>query len=71
MDVITGTEKFVQDMFPELVDDKYSNLPKELKFIHAEEILDMYPDLPRKQRETRLSTGSISCCFHNRHRLAA
>jgi len=41
-------------MYPELADDRYPNLPKELKFIHAEEILDMYPDLPRKQRETRL-----------------
>lgn len=52
--IITGAENFVQDMYPELVDDRYPNLPRELKFIHAEEILDMYPDLPRKQRETRL-----------------
>ena len=29
-------------------------LPEELKFLHAEEILDMYPDLPRKQRETKI-----------------
>jgi aspartate--ammonia ligase len=27
-------------------------LPEEMTFLPAEEILDMYPDLPRKQRET-------------------
>ena len=39
-------------MFPELKSDKYPDFPKELKFLHAEEILEMFPDLPRKQRET-------------------
>jgi aspartate--ammonia ligase len=29
-------------------------MPDELTFLHAEDILDMYPDLPRKQRETRV-----------------
>jgi aspartate--ammonia ligase len=52
--VMTGAEEFVQDMFPQLIDPRYPNLPKELTFIHAEDILEMYPDLPRKQRETRL-----------------
>jgi len=42
----------VQELFPQLKTDKYPNLPKELTFLHAEDILDMYPDLPRKQRET-------------------
>ena len=32
----------------------YEKIHNELKFIHAEEILEMYPDLPRKQRETKL-----------------
>ncbi len=27
---------------------------EELVFLHAEEILDAYPDLPRKQRETAI-----------------
>ncbi|MGB5385811.1 MAG: aspartate--ammonia ligase, partial [Eudoraea sp.] len=40
--------------FPELADPKYPDFPEELKFIHAEEILAMYPDLPRKQRENKL-----------------
>lgn len=52
--VITGAEKHVQTLFPQLKDDRYPNLPEELHFIHAEDILDMYPDLPRKQRETEL-----------------
>ena len=52
--VLTGAEEFVQDMYPQLKDSRYPNLPKELTFIHAEDILEMYPDLPRKERETRL-----------------
>jgi len=52
--VIRGAEGYVQDLFPQLRDPRYPSLPRQLKFIHAEEILEMYPDLPRKQRETRL-----------------
>jgi aspartate--ammonia ligase len=29
-------------------------LPEKLEFFHAEEILDMYPELPRKQREREI-----------------
>jgi aspartate--ammonia ligase len=43
-----------QEMFPALKDPRYPNLPKELEFFHAEDILAMYPDLPRKQRETQI-----------------
>jgi len=52
--VIKGAEQYALDKFPQLIDPRYPELPKELKFIHAEEILEMYPDLPRKQRETNL-----------------
>jgi len=52
--VITGAEKHVQELFPQLKDDRFPNLPEELKFIHAEEILEKYPNLPRKQRETAI-----------------
>ncbi len=52
--VIKGAETRVFDEFPALRTDKYPVLPEELKFIHAEEILDRYPDLPRKQRETQI-----------------
>jgi len=52
--VIKGAETFVQELFPRLKTDKYPNLPEELTFLHAEDILDMYPDLPRKARETEI-----------------
>ena len=52
--VIKGAEQYAEDMFPRLNDPRYPSLPDELAFFHAEDILDMYPDLPRKQRETRL-----------------
>ncbi len=52
--VITGAEKHAQKEFPALKSKKYKNLPEEIKFLHAEEILDMFPDLPRKQRETAI-----------------
>ncbi len=52
--VLKGAEVHVQHLFPQLKTDKYADLPDELTFLHAEEILDRYPDLPRKQRETRI-----------------
>jgi aspartate--ammonia ligase len=52
--VFVGAEEYVQERYPELKDDRYPSLPKKLKFIHAEEILDMFPELPRKQRETEI-----------------
>jgi len=52
--VLVGAERFAQEMFPQLRDARYPNLPERLTFLHAEEILDMFPDLPRKQRETRV-----------------
>ena len=52
--VIRGAGIHVQKMFPELADERFPPLPEELEFFHAEEILEMYPDLPRKERETKL-----------------
>ncbi|HKQ46633.1 MAG TPA: aspartate--ammonia ligase [Phycisphaerae bacterium] len=52
--VIKGAEGFIQGQFPALRTNRYPNLPDELVFLHAEEILDMYPDLPRKARETAI-----------------
>jgi aspartate--ammonia ligase len=52
--VIYGASQLAREKFPELRDPKYPDFPEELKFLHAEEILDMYPDLPRKQRETKI-----------------
>ena len=50
--VIKGAERHVQEMFPQLKNSGIPDLPDELVFLHAEDILDRYPDLPRKQRET-------------------
>jgi aspartate--ammonia ligase len=50
--VMVGAERFAQFLFPQLKDPRYPDLPETLTFLHAEEILDMYPTLPRKQRET-------------------
>jgi aspartate--ammonia ligase len=52
--VIKGAEQHVFDKFPALRTSKYPELPQELKFLHAEEILERFPDLPRKQRETAI-----------------
>ena len=52
--VIRGAGMMVKEKFPELNDPRYPDFPEELKFFHAEEILAMYPDLPRKERETKL-----------------
>jgi aspartate--ammonia ligase len=52
--VLVGAERYAQELFPQLRSSKYPNLPEKLTFLHAEEILDMYPDLPRKQRETQV-----------------
>ncbi len=51
--VIWEAGRMTQEMFPQLKTSRDPDFPEELKFLHAEEMLDMYPDLPRKQRETR------------------
>jgi aspartate--ammonia ligase len=52
--VLKGAETHAQELFPQLANDGYPSLPDELTFLHAEEILDRYPDLPRKSRETQI-----------------
>jgi aspartate--ammonia ligase len=52
--VLVNAEKYAQELFPQLKVSKYPNLPERLTFLHAEDILQMYPDLPRKQRETAI-----------------
>jgi aspartate--ammonia ligase len=50
--VLRGAERHVQEQFPQLHSDRYPDLPEELVFMHAEDLLARYPELPRKQRET-------------------
>lgn len=52
--VIKGAEACAEEMFPQLKSDKYPSLPDKLTFMHAEDILGKYPDMPRKQRETAI-----------------
>ena len=52
--VLKGAETFIQERFPQLKDSRYRNLPEEITFIHAEDLLARYPGLPRKERETRI-----------------
>jgi aspartate--ammonia ligase len=52
--VIHGAGMHAQEMFPALANAKYPEFPEELIFIHAEDLLARYPDLPRKQRETKI-----------------
>jgi aspartate--ammonia ligase len=51
--VLRGAEAHAFELFPKLK-GLYPEMPEELRFLHAEEILDMYPDMPRKQRETAI-----------------
>ena len=43
-----------QEQFPALRTDAHPPIPEEIAFIHAEDLLAAYPDLPRKERETRI-----------------
>ena len=61
--VLTDSEDYVQSEFPKLKNSKWPNLPKELVFLHAEELLAMYPDLPRKQRETKILSEKYPAVF--------
>ena len=52
--VIREAGQMVEEMFPALAKGRYAPIPEDIAFYHAEEILDLYPELPRKERETRL-----------------
>jgi aspartate--ammonia ligase len=52
--VIKEAELYARELFPGLKAAKYPLLPEKLEFLHAEEILERYPDLPRKARETAI-----------------
>ena len=52
--VLKESESYIHECYPRLNTAKYPNLPEHLTFLHAEDLLERYPDLPRKQRETRI-----------------
>jgi len=51
--VLKGAEVYVQELHPKLR-GKYPDMEDKIEFFHAEDILEMYPQLPRKERETAL-----------------
>jgi aspartate--ammonia ligase len=50
--VLRAAEAHVHELFPQLDSEVYPDLPEEITFLHAEDLLARFPDLPRKQRET-------------------
>jgi aspartate--ammonia ligase len=50
--VLRDVEAMLLERWPLLADPRYPALPEELTFVHAEDLLAEYPELPRKQRET-------------------
>jgi aspartate--ammonia ligase len=52
--VLKGAESFIKGRFPALKAKGHPDLPERLTFMHAEDLLDRYPDLPRKARETAI-----------------
>ncbi len=61
--VIKGAETFIHAEFPKLKDPRFPPLPDDLTFLHAEDLLAMYPDLPRKQRETKVLSEKHAAVF--------
>jgi aspartate--ammonia ligase len=51
--VLKDAERMLHRRWPALAEG-YPALPDELTFVHAEDVLALYPDLPRKERETLL-----------------
>jgi len=52
--VLKEAERLAHESFPALDDARYPLLPDEVEFMHAEDLLEAYPGLPRKERETRI-----------------
>jgi len=51
--VVKEAEAMLHERYPRLA-EAGAPLPEELTFLHAEDLLAAYPDLPRKQRETAI-----------------
>ncbi len=51
--VLKGAETHAQELHPKLK-GKYPDMADRIEFFHAEDILEMYPALPRKERENAL-----------------
>ncbi len=52
--VIRGAALHAQKLFPDLLNGGYPQIPEEITFIHAEDLLAEYPGMSRKERETAI-----------------
>jgi aspartate--ammonia ligase len=50
--IIKGAEQFALEHFPKLRDPRYPELPDDVTFLHAEDLLDMFPGRPARLRES-------------------
>jgi aspartate--ammonia ligase len=51
--VLKGAEDYVHELHPKLK-GRYPDMADRIEFFHAEDVLEMYPNIPRKERETAL-----------------
>ncbi|MCX8059530.1 MAG: aspartate--ammonia ligase [Spirochaetes bacterium] len=57
--ILPRTEFYIYEFYPEIK----PILPDEIYFIHSEELLRMYPDLPPKEREKRITEKYKAVCI--------
>ena len=68
--VLRAAEAKVQTRFPQLRTDRYPDLPEHITFLHAEEILERYPNAPAQAARDAHPPG-LPGGLHHRHRLDA
>jgi aspartate--ammonia ligase len=52
--VLKGAETHIHQLFPKLATAAYPLLPDDITFLHAEDILNRFAEMPRKARETAI-----------------
>ena len=65
--VLKGAERRVQEDLPQLK-GKYPDMPDKIEFLHAEDILEMYPQ-PAEEAARDRHPAEASRHLHHRHRL--
>ncbi len=52
--VIVNADKYIRNEFPILDDTSFPEIPKEIQFLHSEDLLDRYPDKSADERENEI-----------------